>query len=415
MLLLLVFFPLISHSGETSACAPDVIGYAQVRPVGAKVFARLRSGCADRTTFGLFVYDVEKGRWETAGAAANFSEPIAYNGVRIDPNAFFYARGGYESIQLVNITYAISVRDGRVVVTASGLDQSEYASEIVAEGTEPRQYLFTYMRGTALWFDMRVRGDTAYSEGVGRFDTADGSFRFYPAAALGFDPGRTVITRVSGFGGNVALGTSVCAQDNCLERGAVVFIPENAEEKPSIYTSENAAIPSGAVLDIEPDGTGLWVAAAHGVTLWYPDKKKNVIYMPAINAFVNGPAKLRLCAYCLVAENATVPHAASATVAQLTDGGFLVSLAQQIPAWTKMAADFKFEDNGKTIVIEPGQKIAFRETGSPASPLMGELLSSTDAVKFPVLDRNGDSIRVDLSSHVWLAQTEIVFSMQRVR
>lgn len=404
-----------SSAEDAPACAPGVSGFAQVRPMAKKVFVRMRSGCADTTPFGLFVFDVETGRWETAGAAVNFSEPVVYNDVKLEPNSFFYSRGGYESIQLVNTAYAISVRDGRVVITASGLENRKYESEPLAPGPENRRFLFTYISGMTLWFDMRVKGDAVYSEGVGRFDTSDGSFRIYPGAVLGFESGRTLVTRMSEFHDNVVLGTSVCETTSCLEHGSVVFIPVGDDAEPKVYNASNANIPPGAVLDLEPDGAGIWVASSKGITLWYPDKKKNSIYRPGNSIRVNSPAKLRLCAYCLAAEKAVVPDGSFGVVTRLSDGGFEVALSQQTPAWAMVPPDLKFEDNGKTLVIEPGQKVTFHETASASSPLMGELQTHDAAVKLPVLDNSDAGVRVDLSPHIWLSQTEVIFSMQKAK
>ena len=390
------------------------MGFAQIYPDIAKVFLRVRTGGGHKTPYGLFVLDRETGVWETIGTAADFGRPVTWDDSRIDPDMLFFSRQAYASIELGNNSYTVGWKDGRVAVEISGMEQDEITSDPMpfSEG-QRREYLFKYVQGTALWFDLRVRENMLFSEGVGFFDTVAKTLTIFSPEQLGFRLSNTLVTRMSGYKGRVLLGVSFCDKTTCLDNGAVIALSRDGSE-PEIFTSENSALPGGAVLELLPDGDDIWVATSQGIARWRPDMQQVAIYRPADTATVVGAPPLQLCAESRPADELTLADGGSVHIQQVVNKGFLVSVDQELSGWTGVTEEdsgVSFEDDGATLVLAPGAKASFYTSPDETSALMGDLEPAGYSARLPVLDRNGNWVRADLSGHVWIPAEHIAVSM----
>lgn len=404
----------ISAADVNRAFDAGVMGAAQIYPEDEYVFMRARAGGGHRTPYGLFVFDRAKGEWLTLGTAAHFSNPVPWKGNTIDPETLFYSRSGYENIQLGSNTYEIRWDQGRAVVNVTGIEPAQYTSDNIPEpGGGTREYLFKYVQGTRLWFDMRVKtSGMLYSEGIGCFDASDKSFTIYSTQQLGFEKERTIITRMTGSGDRVILGVSFCDTDTCLNKGGFIMVPRQGD--PVLYNAENARLPGGAVLDIVPDADLFWVATAHGVTQWKPGMQTNSIYHLTATALVFGSAPLTLWSDGTPAVGKEIPDKTTVTIIRAINLGFVTTAPYPVTGWTSKDHATKglyISDDGAELVVEPGNKISFYSGPAADASFMGDIQSMDEIPRIKILENQGDWIHVELTQNVWIPARNIILYM----
>ena len=407
----------VSAAGAPVWCADrafeaGAMGAAQIYPDDDFVFFRARAGGAHRTPYGLFAFNRATGEWTTIGTAENFSAPISWNGRNIDPETLFYSRSGYEHIQLGSNSYSIGWDKNRAVVTVTGIEPARYTSDQIPDSGEgTREYLFKHVQGARLWFDMRVKANGAlYSEGIGCFDTSQKTFTIYTAAQLHFDPGRTIVTRMTGAGDRVILGVSFCDADTCLNRGGFIAAPRQGA--PVLYTSDNALLPRGAVLDIVPDGDMFWIASAHGVTQWKPGMNTNAVYGFSDQARVFGAAPLRLWSGGAPAEGLEIPDNTAVTLLNATDAGFTAAVSYPIEAWTSGDhATPALNISGENLQLGGGNSISFYSAPVAGAQFLGNLQITAASATLKILQKQDQWVKVDLSRSLWFPPQNIVLYM----
>lgn len=403
--------------GVNKATDAGVMGAAQIYPEEQYVFLRARAGGGHKTPYGFFVFDRATGNWSTLGTAAHYGNPVPWNNQKIDPETLFYSRSGYDKIQLGNSTYEIGWENGRAVVKVTGIESAQFASpEIAPPGSGSREYLFKYMHGSRLWFDMRVKtNNMLFSEGVGCFDTTDKSFHIFKAEQLHFHPERTIITRMTGTDEQLILGVSFCDQDTCLDQGG--FIVVAPDKDPVLYDSDNARLPVGALLDIVPDNDLFWVATAYGVTQWKPGLSANRIFELSHSALVYSNPALRFWSDGTQAANNTVPDGTSVTIIRAINLGFVVSTPYPVTAWTSKAFTTQglfISDDKKDLIVEPGNRVSFYSDPKPDAAFLGDIQSMDEIPHLKILQQQGDWIQVELTQNVWIPAQNIILNLMPV-
>lgn len=378
---------------------------------------RLRAGTeGDRTPYGFFALDRKSQKWTAYGTAADFSKAITIDGRTIDPEKFFYSRLGTDTIDFGVAVFKISRRQGKVVIDITGHENASYASDSIGEENSwKREYQFKYITGAKLWFDLRVFSDTRlFSEGIGWFDTSNNTFRIYGIKELGLRDQESVITRMNGRGDELWAGVSFCNQQTCLDDGGFVVIKPDSPEI-QFNSSENSLLPPGAVLDLIPEGSLMWIVTSSGIVEWNPDKKRARKYAITDSAEIVGPPPLK---FCPDGNPASIPFPENIRNVKLISaeqGGFVVSVKAKLTAWMSTASlgsSAETYDGNSELKIHPEQRITVFPSADAASKPVGEVCGGKNADGMKIIEMKNGWAEIDLSNNIWIPAENITLEIR---